>query len=94
MKPEFAFRRCRICGGDIKLDVLTCPICGSGQHVVKKLGSTAIMVILAVLGFLVIIFFGILSAFAIPRFIGINTEDVAVLVKGDAGCFPPALKVE
>ncbi|HOP41510.1 MAG TPA: hypothetical protein PLI53_10760 [Geobacteraceae bacterium] len=84
MTLEYAFKRCRVCGGDIKPDIVTCPYCGTCQQAEMRLGSTALMVVLAVLGFLVIIFFGILSAFAIPRFIGINTEAVAAFVQGNS----------
>lgn len=94
MTVEYAFKRCRVCGGDIDPDVLMCPLCGTCQRTDKKLGSTATMVVMAVLGFLVIILFGILSIFAIPRFLGIDTEEVATLVQGHAGCYSSVAKVK
>jgi predicted nucleic acid-binding Zn ribbon protein len=74
MVAEYAFRCCRVCGGDINLDAQICPFCGSLQQAKKKNGSTLLIIGLAVLGFFGIMSVGIISAFTIPRFIGFRTN--------------------
>lgn len=74
MVEEYAFKCCRVCRGDINLDVLICPFCGSRQQVKQNTGVPWVTVALALLGVCCIMFFGIMSAFAIPRLHVVRTS--------------------
>ncbi|MRR05787.1 MAG: hypothetical protein EG828_02415 [Deltaproteobacteria bacterium] len=70
---EFSFKYCRVCGGDIELDARICPLCSSRQQVVTNNFSIGFIIFLVIVSFIVIIFFGIMSARAIPHFIRVQT---------------------
>lgn len=69
MIAEFEFKECRICGGDIQINAETCPLCSSRQRSDKIIYSTKVLLFFAVLGFICIMFLGIMSAHAIQQFI-------------------------
>lgn len=69
MMAEFAAKCCRVCGGDIHIDTVICPLCSSRQHPQKKPCSTTVIIVFALLGFLCITLLGIMSAHAIQQVI-------------------------
>jgi len=75
MMVSFAFKCCRVCGGDIDLEVDICTLCGSRQRVEKRFGSNGLLIVLAALGFFGIMLLGIMSARAIPQFISIESKN-------------------
>ena len=79
---DFSFKYCRVCSGDIKLDAKICPLCSSRQQIVKNNFSNRFIIFLAIVSYIAIIFFGIMSARAIPHFISFETTtDNAIALK-------------
>lgn len=74
MVVGFAFKCCRICGGDIDLNEQTCPLCSSRQQPEKRFCSTGLIIVLALLGFFGIMLLGIMSAQAIQQIITVRTN--------------------
>jgi hypothetical protein len=74
MVVDFALRFCRICGGDIDVEEQTCPLCNSRQQPDKRLCSTGLIIVLALLGFFGIMFLGIISAHAIQQILSVRTN--------------------
>lgn len=81
MMNGFAFKCCRICGGDITTDAQICPLCSSLQQPEIKSCSTRLIIALAGLGFIGITLLGIMSAHAIQHFVSlrINTCNAVAL---------------
>ncbi|MDD2337680.1 MAG: hypothetical protein PHD01_14020 [Geobacteraceae bacterium] len=74
MMRGFAFKYCRICGGDITTDAQICPLCSSLQQPDKKFCSTRLIIALAGLGFIGITLLGVMSAHAIQQFVSFRTN--------------------
>lgn len=74
MMGEFAFKCCRICGGDITIDAQICPLCSSRQQPEKRFCSSGLIIALAGLGFIGIMLLGIMSAHAIQQFVCFRTD--------------------
>jgi predicted nucleic acid-binding Zn ribbon protein len=68
MVEDFSYICCRVCGGEIPLDAQTCPLCSSRQQIETRIWSSLMIIALALVGFVGIVFLGILSARAIPEF--------------------------
>lgn len=73
MMGEFAYKYCRICGGDITIDAEICPLCSSRQQPEKRFISTGLIIALACMGFFGIMLLGVMSAHAIQQFICFRT---------------------